>query len=109
MDDKRREVRPNDYKRIQVYTLVLNETNRQVAGDFQVSTKYVKKLLTDEAPSPRVGWSVEKDVFRCSGCGRPFSEEPDFLAHLDLWTSGGTRPLECWSICPNHPKLAELR
>ena len=108
MDDKRREISPDDYKRIRLYTLYLNQTNRETANSFGVSTKYVKKVLTGEAPMPS-SYALTMDVFECSGCHRRFSQESDFLGHLDLWTSGGTKDLECWSVAPNHARLAELR
>lgn len=120
--DKRRKLAPSDYPRIRQKVNREGETIREVAHEFGISTKYVKKILTNQAPQD---WNRERwvkimtgepiivsasggtihalqasGVYICSGCHRLFTDKDDIWWHINIWTSGGTRDLDCWKLEP---------
>lgn len=99
--DKRRKVEDADYQAIRLQDLQ-GFTIREIAHEFGVSTKYVKKVLLGVAPV-KIGvdtMGTNRKTYPCSGCLLEFAEEEGLRKHQDIWTSGGTKGLECAAWVP---------
>lgn len=111
MVDMRRKLDLLDYSRIRVYS-DMNFTIREMASEMGISTKYVKKILGatvqfNEDGSTR--WLMIADSntiapqiqrLPCSGCGMGFNNRSGLMLHMEIWTSGGTKELDCSGIMP---------
>lgn len=86
MTDLRRKIEEEDYQRIRFYSF-MNYTIREIATEFGISTKYVKKILSRQVGNPQVEY-MEVRHFSCSGCGRAFSFS-GIGEHFSIWSSGG--------------------
>ena len=97
--DQRRKLSPQDYQRIQFY-YTQGSTIREIANDYGISTKYVKKVLVrkDQGKQIEISWDYSS---QCSGCGRHF-DVSGLVAHFSTWTSGGLRELACATVMPIH-------
>ena len=94
-EDRRRKLSEVDYSRIR-FLLGEGYTIRQLAGEFGVTTKYVKKIQIGE-----VGHRIDdRDIRDCSGCGIGFNYS-GLRAHFYSWTSGGIHDLWCSGISPS--------
>ena len=107
--DMRRKLEPLDYSRIRLYS-DMNFTIRELASEFSISTKYVKKvlgatlqfnedgsvrfLMTSDNPVPQI------ERLPCSGCGMGFNDRSGLMLHMEIWTSGNTKPLDCSGLMP---------
>ena len=109
--DQRRKLNLLDYSKIRVY----NDASfniRELASEFGVSTKYVKKLLGATvifnedgttrwlmaADSNTVAPQIER--LPCSGCGMGFNDRSGLMLHWEIWTSGNTKELDCATVMP---------
>ena len=91
MTDQRRKLSDLDYKAIRVAVLVQNSTIREVSNTFNVSTKYVKRLISQVTVTDTTQTTI------CSGCHYTFSDD-ELQQHWATWTSGGTKELSCGQV-----------
>lgn len=96
MTDLRRKLEVDDYQKIHNLD-AMNYTIREIATEFGISTKYVKKILNNQVGS---NWRSGRDLVyedirhhECSGCHRLFSFS-GIAEHFAIWTSGNN-PLSC--------------
>ena len=94
ISDQRRKLTQQDYERIQ-YQNNMGYTIRAIAGEHNISTKYVKKILNGAEVTVEWYSLYQHD---CSGCGRHFTFS-GIAEHFAIWTSGGNQ-LSCFTIMP---------
>lgn len=91
--DLRRKIEPDDYQKIRLFDY-MNYTRREIATEFGISTKYVKKILNGEVGHETPPLTLlEVRHYSCSGCNRTFSYS-GIGEHFAIWTSGNN-PLSC--------------
>ena len=106
--DGRRKLEPEDYSRIRMM-LGSDYTKREVAALFGISTKFVGKVsdgfftfnadgttsftMTAEPVMPEFALN-----FPCSGCHYSFGSFSGLQMHFAIYTSGGSKPLECMNL-----------
>lgn len=102
--DARRKLDPEDYSRIR-FSLDMNYTIREVASQWNISTKYAKRIAAGQftfAPDGSVSFTTAPDsvipqppvLETCSGCGYSYGQS-GLATHMATYTSGGTKSLEC--------------
>jgi len=100
LEDRRRKLTTDDYQRIRFSYYYEDCSIRELANEFGVSTKYIKKKLgrgVDVTGNQMADISVSHED--CSGCGRFFSSS-GLQEHFFTWTSGGLHALTCNSVMP---------
>jgi hypothetical protein len=106
--DLRRKLEAADYSRIRMM-LSSNYTKREVADLYHVSTKFIGKIsdgyftfnadgstsftMTQDPITPEFALS-----FPCSGCLYSFGSFSGLQAHYAVYTSGGSKALECMNL-----------
>ena len=96
--DLRRKIEVEDYQQIRFLSHI-NYTIREIATEYGISTKYVKKILDKKVGTqePQVEYMEVRHI-SCSGCGRMFSFS-GIGEHYTVWTSGN-QPLSCFITVP---------
>ena len=91
--DLRRKIEVEDYQQIRILSHI-NYTIREIATEYGISTKYVKKILDKKVGTqePQVEYMEVRHI-SCSGCGRLF-DYSGIGEHYIIWSSGGN-PLSC--------------
>ena len=94
--DRRRKLSVQDYKSMRYLVTYGNHTIREVANEFGVSTKYVKKVC-DNSGLGEVYFDP-RPLPVCSGCGRSYGDS--LSGHWAVYTSAGTKELDCGQWMP---------
>jgi AraC-like DNA-binding protein len=91
--DNRHKLTRLDYQKI-AFDDSQGLTIRQVANNWNISTKYVTRILDrvhGVAPT-------ETTIHACYGCGYSFASASGLSLHQEIWTSGNTHELSCYAM-----------
>ena len=83
-EDQRRKLQLLDYSRIKLYA-TMGFTNREIAHEYGISTKYVRGILKGDKPTVPIILDQLQVLDTCSGCGRSFSTNSGYSEHLEIW------------------------
>ena len=97
--DLRRKIDVEDYQKIRFLSHI-NYTIREIATEYGISTKYVKKILNKQVGTIPDVELMDVRHISCSGCGRLF-DYSGIGDHYSIWTSG-LNPLSCGLTIPGN-------